>query len=481
MFKLNGRKQFQNQRITRVISSPYQKLICAYGPKFIFLLDYNLGEKGKIIPEDPAEVVICAKFLRLSKKYILKNIEKRTYVLENNLTEIRQKENPKTNENIPDLKSFKYTEKNTEYIEPSYQYSFLLALAGEIGSIKIIDLYYPSYINILKGHGSRIIALLNHPIYEHILFSCSADTTIRMWDIRTNRTLIIFGGLCGHEDLVLCFDISQDGRWLVSGGSDNCIKIWEIPLRAHMSKNKLKRIHFPRFSSQVLHKTYINHIKFYGKIILSKNVSNRVSIFIFEDMLSDKEEIATYSTPKISHSPESGTHNKYENNKTDKKETDANRKPHTKADLTEKTLLECKKYTFYEANSEMKNVSKKIEEKILNKLFNENLFLSDSSNRPIKKQEINCNYVYKNSLNSKTIVMNDYKFKNKLVHQFVVYNNKLIMVETTGGCHIIDLDTFKKKSVTISSQKITDIVIFENRMYLITNGNTIEYWTLFDL
>lgn len=557
MFELKKIKKFQNQRITRVITSPFQKVICAFGPKFIYILDHDLVEKGKIILENPNEIVVCAKFLRISKEYGLKNIEKRAIFFTKNSVGSESSKNSeplelKTNTQIPiseekkeraqmmtdiinikddspnrskpsaDLKSSQSKNYSTEQdiavvlsskseifnrspnykkneemnasqlvtskeeIQPvrstttknkeSYKYSFLLALAGEAGSIKIIDLYYPTYKNILKGHGSRIINLLNHPIYEHIIFSCSADTTIRMWDLRTNQTSIIFGGLCGHEDLVLCFDISQDGQWLVSGGSDNCIKIWEIPLRVHSNLNIPKRIHFPRYSSQILHKTYINYIKFYGKIIISKNVSNRVSIFIFEDMVIEKNESDICNIVKRLHSYENSNLNEFEIDKNNGNETEINNKSHK-----ENLLPECEKYNLDETISERKNLAAEFGEKILTRLVNEKLFLTDLPNKPIKNQEINFNFVYKTSFNSKTMVISDYKFKNKLVQKFATFNNQLIIMENTGGCHIIDLDNFQKKTTSLSEERITDIAVIENKMYLVVNCNTIQYREISEL
>lgn len=370
MFEFEKKFKFINQRITRVIASPFQKIICAFGPKFLSILDYNLNEHGKIRDEDPHEIIMCVLFLRIKQDYNIKNI---------------------------DWKS-QYPESKSE------RFSYLIALAGELGAIKIIDLYVPTAQMILKGHGSRIIDLISHPKHEHLILSSSADTTIRMWNLKIQKTVVIFGGLCGHEDMVLCLDISEDGHWLVSGGSDNCIKVWEIPNGAHNDiENIPKRIHFPVYSSQVLHKTYINYIKFYGQIILSKNISNRISIFIFEEMFKDEAK---------------------------------------------KSLSE------------------------------QNLFFKDTLKKHVRNSEINGKFIYKNSINSNTIVMNDYKFNDKLIHKFAVYKNLLIVFETSGYCYTLDLNTFQKKAVQKRVENINDVAIIGNNMFLTIGGDTIEYFTI---
>lgn len=135
-----------------------------------------------------------------------------------------------------------------------------------------------------------------------IIFSTSSDTTIRMWNIETMTTIAIFGGLAGHEDMVLSIDISVDGDYIVSSGTDNSIKIWKIPDKNckykdrnmefplenyYIMNNKYNSkyipimINFPVFASQVLHKAYITCVRFFGNTVISKNIGNRLTIIKF--------------------------------------------------------------------------------------------------------------------------------------------------------------------------------------------------------
>ena len=45
--------------------------------------------------------------------------------------------------------------------------------------------------------------------------SSSADSTVRIWDAKTN---LLLGTLKGHTKEVWCTDFNQDGKRIISGG-----------------------------------------------------------------------------------------------------------------------------------------------------------------------------------------------------------------------------------------------------------------------
>jgi outer membrane protein assembly factor BamB len=56
------------------------------------------------------------------------------------------------------------------------------------------------------------------------IFSVSADTTLRMWDVATGKELRLFQG---HTGGVLGIALSPDGKTVLTGSYDNTIRLWE--------------------------------------------------------------------------------------------------------------------------------------------------------------------------------------------------------------------------------------------------------------
>jgi ribosome assembly protein 4 len=58
---------------------------------------------------------------------------------------------------------------------------------------------------------------------SRLLASCSKDTTLKVWDMRTGK---LKQDLPGHQDQVFALDWSPDGERVGSGGADKQIRIW---------------------------------------------------------------------------------------------------------------------------------------------------------------------------------------------------------------------------------------------------------------
>jgi len=58
-----------------------------------------------------------------------------------------------------------------------------------------------------------------------MVFSCSRDKTIRLWDISTGYCKKTF---TGHEGWVRRLSIAKDGQTFVSGSDDQSIIVWNI-------------------------------------------------------------------------------------------------------------------------------------------------------------------------------------------------------------------------------------------------------------
>lgn len=77
------------------------------------------------------------------------------------------------------------------------------------------------YLNVLRGHEDEIEA---YDCYNDYLATGSWDKKIILWNIQTG---VKKATLIDHEEVVNCLKI-RDNNKIVSGSSDNTIKIWSM-------------------------------------------------------------------------------------------------------------------------------------------------------------------------------------------------------------------------------------------------------------
>jgi guanine nucleotide-binding protein subunit beta-2-like 1 protein len=88
----------------------------------------------------------------------------------------------------------------------------------------------------LHGHNHFVSSLaLNSDSTK--LVSASWDKTIRLWDIPSARSDLIFKG---HTKDVLCVGFSQDERLIFSGGMDNTLKYWNTKGESKYDNNQFR-------------------------------------------------------------------------------------------------------------------------------------------------------------------------------------------------------------------------------------------------
>ncbi|KAF4604861.1 U3 small nucleolar RNA-associated protein 13 [Pleurotus pulmonarius] len=148
-------------------------------------------------------------------------------------------------------------------IDPTSTY---LASGAADGVVKVWDVSRGYVTHAFKGHGGVVSALaFNYPrdnssVTENRTFqliTASNDTRIRIFDLMARSA----GGakpeavLEGHVSVPRGLDVSSDGRWLVSGGRDSVVLVWDLAAKQPEAKKSNKDKGKHKAQGPVLFKT----------------------------------------------------------------------------------------------------------------------------------------------------------------------------------------------------------------------------------
>nr|XP_018262088.1 uncharacterized protein I303_05103 [Kwoniella dejecticola CBS 10117]OBR84246.1 hypothetical protein I303_05103 [Kwoniella dejecticola CBS 10117] len=123
---------------------------------------------------------------------------------------------------------------------------------------------------VLSGHTDAVYCTAR---YRHFIFTGSRDTSIRIYDLRTQKCIWVTKEAHQRSVLSIALDLDEDGMGiLVTGSSDTSIGIWSISLNAQNGE-QMKRIRSIQQDSSVL------SVRISSEYIISSNKDKSIRVY----------------------------------------------------------------------------------------------------------------------------------------------------------------------------------------------------------
>ncbi|ETO25624.1 hypothetical protein RFI_11513, partial [Reticulomyxa filosa] len=108
----------------------------------------------------------------------------------------------------------------------------LLCSGSRDSTVRVWDIETNKQIKLFKGHSSYVFCVKFSQYYycndyRNVICSSSNDKTIRFWDIKDDQQLKIFNGHTGGVGGIE-FSPFSGGRYLCSGSTDKTIRLWDV-------------------------------------------------------------------------------------------------------------------------------------------------------------------------------------------------------------------------------------------------------------
>ncbi|KAL2161317.1 hypothetical protein VTH06DRAFT_8538 [Thermothelomyces fergusii] len=108
-------------------------------------------------------------------------------------------------------------------------------------SIVVYDIERRRSLHHVPGHQDDVNAVcFADKLSPHILYSGSDDCTIKVWDTRSMGDGREAGAFVGHTEGLTYIDSKGDGRYILSNGKDQNMKLWD--LRMAMSTSRFEEL-----------------------------------------------------------------------------------------------------------------------------------------------------------------------------------------------------------------------------------------------
>lgn len=96
-------------------------------------------------------------------------------------------------------------------------------------TIIVYDIEARRVLHCVTGHDDDVNAVcFADKSSPHILYSGSDDSHIKVWDRRSMGDRREAGAFVGHTEGITYIDSKGDGRYVLSNGKDQCMKLWDI-------------------------------------------------------------------------------------------------------------------------------------------------------------------------------------------------------------------------------------------------------------